>query len=288
MKLGFDARDRFRCEELPIGVQDEQIARPVEDDAPARPVLVFIGLSNGAQGGIDRPVASPLPPCFIMAWAVGQAIAIGLGLVDQLGPKPDAKAPPESPMATAERVSQQKVYSDISEVVKHAHVLAAEAEQLRTSIDTEDLGRLQAALAQIKISLERRSLTAAELQALREQIDPLAVSIAAVIQRLEPRLAAIKDRLDQLGPKPDAKAPPESPIATAERASQQKVYSDISEVVKRAHVLAAEAEQLHTSIDAEDLGKPEVALAKVKEGLERRNLTPADLQALREQIVGLD
>ena len=77
-------------------------------------------------------------------------------------------------------------------------------------------------------------------------------------------------------------------VATAERASQQKVYSDISEVVKRAHVLAAEAEQLHTSIDAEDLGKPEAALAKVKEGLERRNLTPADLQALREQIVGLD
>ncbi len=207
--------------------------------------------------------------------------------LDQLGPKPDAKAPPESLMATAERVSQQKVYSDISEVVKHAHVLAAEAEQLRTSIDTEDLGRLQAALAQIKISLERRSLTAAELQALREQIDPLAVSIAAVIQRLEPRLAAIKDRLDQLGPKPDAKAPPESPIATAERASQQKVYSDISEVVKRAHVLAAEAEQLHTSIDAEDLGKPEAALAKVKEGLERRNLTPADLQALREQTDAL-
>src|SRR5580704_5738175 len=27
------ARDRCRCHELPIGVQDEPIARPVEDDA---------------------------------------------------------------------------------------------------------------------------------------------------------------------------------------------------------------------------------------------------------------
>jgi hypothetical protein len=33
VKLGCDARDRCRCHELPIGVQDEPIARPVEDDA---------------------------------------------------------------------------------------------------------------------------------------------------------------------------------------------------------------------------------------------------------------
>ena len=38
-------------------------------------------------------------------------------------------------------------------------------------------------------------------------------------------------------------------VAT-ERASQQKSYSDISEVVKRARLLAAEAEQTRTSITA--------------------------------------
>jgi len=32
MKFGFEARDRCRCQELAIGVDDEQIARPVEDD----------------------------------------------------------------------------------------------------------------------------------------------------------------------------------------------------------------------------------------------------------------
>src|SRR5262249_28128309 len=58
----------------------------------------------------------------------------------------------------------------------------------------------------------------------------------------------IKDRLDQLGPKPDATAPLESPMATAERASQQKIYADTSDVVKRAHVLAAEIEQCRASI----------------------------------------
>ena len=35
LKSGFDARDRCRGQELAIGVQDEQIARPVEDDAAA-------------------------------------------------------------------------------------------------------------------------------------------------------------------------------------------------------------------------------------------------------------
>src|ERR1700730_9067322 len=204
--------------------------------------------------------------------------------LDQLGPKPDAKAPPESPAVAAERASQQKSYSDINEVVQRARLLAAEAEQTRTSIDAEDLDKLQAALAQIKESLERRNLAVAELQGLREQIDPLSDSILAALQRLEPRLAAIKERLDKLGPKPDAKAPPESPAVAAERASQQKSYSDISEVVKRAHHLAAEAEQTRTSIDAEDLGKLQAALAQIKESLERRNLAAAELQALREQI----
>ena len=87
---------------------------------------------------------------------------------------------------------------------------------LPTSIDAEDLGKPQVALAQIKESLERRNLAAAELQALRDQIDRVSDSVLAALRRLEPRLAAIKERLDQLGPKPDAKAPPESPAVATE------------------------------------------------------------------------
>jgi potassium-dependent mechanosensitive channel len=204
--------------------------------------------------------------------------------LDQLGPKPDPKAPPEGPAAVAERTSQQKTYNDIGEAVKLAHALAVEAEQARTSLDAQDLGTLQAILAKVKEGLERRNLSSGELQALREQIDPLPDSISVVLQRLEPRLAATKDRLDKLGPKPDAKAPPESPAVVAERTSQQKIYGDISEAVSRTRLLAAEAEQARASIDADDLGTLQAALAKVKEGLARPNLTPADLQALREQI----
>jgi hypothetical protein len=62
MKLGYDARDRCRGQELAVGIQDEQIARPVEDDASARPVLIFVRPHKGTQGGIDSPVAAPACP----------------------------------------------------------------------------------------------------------------------------------------------------------------------------------------------------------------------------------
>jgi hypothetical protein len=73
MKVGFDARDRLWCHELAIGVQG---ARPVEDNAAARPVFVFVGLHQGAQGGIHNLVAAPVRPGFVMARAVGETIAI--------------------------------------------------------------------------------------------------------------------------------------------------------------------------------------------------------------------
>jgi hypothetical protein len=83
LKLSFDACDHFPRHELAIGVKNEQIARLVEDDAPARPVFVFVCLQQGAEDGIDRPVASPVSPGFVMARSVGQTIAIRLGLVQR-------------------------------------------------------------------------------------------------------------------------------------------------------------------------------------------------------------
>jgi hypothetical protein len=75
MRLGFDARDRCRRHEFAVGLQDEQIARPVEDDASARPAFVFVGLHNCTQGGLDSPVTAPVIPGFVVARDVGQTIA---------------------------------------------------------------------------------------------------------------------------------------------------------------------------------------------------------------------
>ncbi|HUZ91411.1 MAG TPA: DUF3772 domain-containing protein, partial [Methylocella sp.] len=112
------------------------------------------------------------------------------------------------------------------------------------------LDKLGASLKQIEASLEHHDLTDADLQGLRQQIDPISASVSDALNRLTPRLAGIKTRLDQLGPKPDDSAPPESPEVTAERASQQKLYSDTDELLKRARLLAVQADQTGANITA--------------------------------------
>ena len=83
MNVGFDAGDHCRRNELVVGINDKQLARPVEDNAPPRPVLVFVGPHQGAQGGIDSPVVAPVRPGFGVARAVGETIAVWLGLVQR-------------------------------------------------------------------------------------------------------------------------------------------------------------------------------------------------------------
>jgi potassium efflux system protein len=110
------------------------------------------------------------------------------------------------------------------------------------------LDKLSASLKQIEASLERHDLTDADLQALRQQIDPVSDAVGDAVDRLTPRLADIKTRLDQLGPKPADSAPPESPAVTAERADQQKLYNDTGELLKRGRLLAVEADQTGAAI----------------------------------------
>jgi potassium-dependent mechanosensitive channel len=112
------------------------------------------------------------------------------------------------------------------------------------------LDKLSASLKQIEASLERHDLTDADLQALRQRIDPISDAVASALDGLTPRLAEIKARLDQLGPKPDDSAPPESPAVTAERAEQQKLYNDTDELSKRARLLAVEADQTGAIVTA--------------------------------------
>lgn len=113
-----------------------------------------------------------------------------------------------------------------------------------------DLDKADAALKLIETSLERRNLTDVDLQAARQQIGPIADQLNSAIDRLAPRLDDIKTRLDQLGPAPDDKAPPESAAVAAERAKQQKSFSDADELSKRAKLLAVRADQIRSAVAA--------------------------------------
>ncbi|HTV31857.1 MAG TPA: DUF3772 domain-containing protein [Methylocella sp.] len=112
------------------------------------------------------------------------------------------------------------------------------------------LDQLGATLKDIGEKLERHDLTDAELHELRQQIDPISVGVAGAMDRLTPRLENIKTRLDQLGPKPNESAPPESPEITKERADQQKLFDDTTELLKRARLLGVQATQMGEHITA--------------------------------------
>ncbi|GAC1558628.1 MAG: mechanosensitive ion channel family protein [Beijerinckiaceae bacterium] len=119
----------------------------------------------------------------------------------------------------------------------------AVAQQTNTPPAMQRVDQARATLDKIDAALARRMITDAELRDLRTQIDPLQASIGDVINEQAPRLAGIKARLDQLGPKPDDKAPPESATVTAERAEQQKLLTETDETLKRARLIAVQADQ---------------------------------------------
>jgi small-conductance mechanosensitive channel len=101
-----------------------------------------------------------------------------------------------------------------------------------------------AALDQIEKALSNRDLSESELANLRGQIDPIESSANEVVAQLTPILAGIKARLDQLGPKPADNAPAESAQVTAERAEQQKRLTEVDEILKRARLMAVQADQI--------------------------------------------
>jgi small-conductance mechanosensitive channel len=71
--------------------------------------------------------------------ALAPRLALIQARLDQLGPKPDEKAqasaaPPEAPAVAAERVDQQKAFSETEDLVKRAGLVALKAEQAGASI----------------------------------------------------------------------------------------------------------------------------------------------------------
>ena len=108
---------------------------------------------------------------------------------------------------------------------------------------THRVDQARAALDQLEKELSNRTVSDAQLAELRGKIDPIETSAKEVDAELTPVLAGIKARLDQLGAKPADNAPPESAQVTAERAEQQKRLADVDEVLKRARLIAVQADQ---------------------------------------------
>lgn len=116
---------------------------------------------------------------------------------------------------------------------------AAELDAAKTTIDRVDA------------RLGRGELDDASLQQFRGEIDPVAGRMNALANDLAPRIAAVKDRLAQLGPKPDDKGgASEAPAITSERGAQQTLFDDLDATAKRARVLVVQAGQVSDTIVA--------------------------------------
>jgi potassium efflux system protein len=136
-----------------------------------------------------------------------------------------------------------------------ASVLAVADTQTSALVAPNDANRTKldaarATLDQIESSLVRSDLSQATLQSLSVQIGPIDVAAQAVVDDLTPKLALVKTRLDQLGSRPDDKAPPENPGIAAERADQEAAFQDLDELVKRSRGLQVQAEQIQATIGA--------------------------------------
>ena len=112
---------------------------------------------------------------------------------------------------------------------------------------TQVLDGVRATLDQVGRRLARDDLTDQQLVGIRSEVEPLSDRIQEVVDQTTPRLAGIKARLDQLGPKTD-KQPPEDASVDSERADQQKLYNDVDGILKRARLLAVEVEQAKGAI----------------------------------------
>lgn len=110
------------------------------------------------------------------------------------------------------------------------------------------LKKLEDAIAKIGEAFKQKTLSDAQLLALRAQLDPLQAEGQAVSESLESNQAAAKKRLDQLGPEPKKDAAPEAATVAQRRAELKANFSQVDGLYKRAKVALVQTKELETKI----------------------------------------
>lgn len=113
---------------------------------------------------------------------------------------------------------------------------------------SRQLDQVDAALAQIETAFQNRDVSTKDLKAFHDEIAPFTSHLQTTLDHLNGVLAAVKARLDQLGPAPAAKAPAESAQITKERQQQQQEFEAIDALVKRAKLLLVRVTQVNARI----------------------------------------
>lgn len=120
---------------------------------------------------------------------------------------------------------------------------AADPGSLRARLDA-----IRSELTQIETVVDAPSANDADLQRQRLRLQPSLEQVRALIEEQTPRVDQAKAKLDQLGPKPEGSAPPESPDIARERETRAKAYGDADETLRLGKAALLQAEQLQTTI----------------------------------------
>lgn len=110
------------------------------------------------------------------------------------------------------------------------------------------LDSIRGELTQIEGSLANPNVSDNELQRQRLRLQPLLDQLRLLTDEQAPRTEQAKLRLDQLGAKPDANAPPETPDVARERETRTKTFAEADETLKIGRATLLQAEQLQSSI----------------------------------------
>ena len=121
--------------------------------------------------------------------------------------------------------------------------VSAETKAARTRLDG-----YKADLDQKEAAIQGRTMSDADLQNIRQQIEPIIADIRAVVDEQTPRLEASKQRLSQLGPKPEKGQPEESADVARDRAEREAAVAELDETQRLGRALLVQAEQLSTQI----------------------------------------
>jgi len=117
--------------------------------------------------------------------------------------------------------------------------VSPETKALRAKLDAFKLD-----LDQKEAALNGRELSDAELQGLRQGIDPIAETLRALVADLAPKRDAARARLEQLGPKPKEDDPDESADVARDRAEREAAAGELDETQRLARAVLIQAEQL--------------------------------------------
>lgn len=126
--------------------------------------------------------------------------------------------------------------------------LAALAQPADPASARARLDSVRGELSQIEASLTNPNVSDAELQRQRLRLQPLVDQLRILTDEQAPRTEQAKLRLEQLGAKPDANAPAETPDVARERETRTRAFAEADETLKIGRATLLQGEQLLSSL----------------------------------------